>query len=88
MVLDSLISSAAAPTLVPGLAVEIFDGGDSRMPIAPTKVAVRTAVAPCVNYTQVNTVTDGLNGALFKLAGKTLDFDLRFSGGRCALGLA
>ena len=82
VVRDSLISTAAAPATLPGLAVEIFDGGDSRMPIASTKVAVRTAVAPCLNYTQANTVKDGLNGALFKLAGKTLDFDLRFTG-RC-----
>jgi len=82
VVLAAVVASPATAT-APGLAVEVFDGGDSRMPIASTKVAVATTVAPCLNYTGEDTVTDGLNGPLFKLANGTLDFDLRFTGNSC-----
>jgi len=80
-----LLAAVASPATAtaPGLAVEVFDGGNSRMPIASTKVAVATTVAPCLNYTGEDTVTDGLSGPLFKLANRTLDFDLRFTGDTC-----
>ena len=80
-----VLAAAASPAIAtaPGLAVEVFDGGDSRMPIAATKVAVATTVAPCLNYTGENTVGDGLKGPLFKLLNRTLDFDLRFTGDTC-----
>ena len=73
-------ASILATTYLPGLAVAIFDSADSRMPIAATKVPVAFNVSPCLNYSNINTVTDGLNGPLFALAGRTLDFDLRFTG--------
>ena len=78
VVLAAVVSPAIATA--PGLAVEVFDGGDSRMPIAPTKVAFATTVAPCLNYTGENTLMGEYSGSLFKLANRTLDFDLRFTG--------
>ncbi len=60
------------------------------MPIAATKVPVAFNVSPCLNYSNINSVKNGLNvssgliGPLFALAGKTLNFDLRFTGrSRC-----
>ncbi len=79
-------SAAATPTHLPGLAVEIFDGADSSMPMAASKVPVAFNVSPCLNYSNINSVKNGLDaanglvGPLFALAGKTLGFDLRFTG--------
>ena len=80
VVLDALTTTAATPPTAPGLAVEIFNGGNAKLPIPPWKVPVGTAVAPCLNYTDANSVHDGLEAPLFALAGRTLSFDLRFTG--------
>ena len=87
VVLDSVTTAAATTagtqTLLPGLAVEIFTGADSRMPIPATKVPVAFNVAPCLNYSNINSDANATDGPLFELANMTLNFDLRFKG-ECA----